>query len=156
MPRLIIMRGVSGSGKTTMALNIMSRALADGATVELLSTDDKFMVDGRYVFDPKKIAEYHGLTQKQAEKAMAAGVECVIIDNTNCQKWEMKPYVELAVKHNYTVEFHSPPPVSFDELMERQAQRRHVNKDLSSEIVKRMLDRFESDVTVASVLASSR
>jgi hypothetical protein len=39
---------------------------------------------------------------------MQAGVEIVTIDNTNLSLWEMKPYVQEGLKHQYTVELLEP------------------------------------------------
>lgn len=146
--KLILMRGVSGSGKSTLAREIASRH--EGAVI--LSTDDFFMVEGQYVFNPQKIAQNHGKNQDRARKAMQEKVPCVIIDNTNTQAWEMKPYVLAAIEFGYQVEIHEPEPVSIDEIMRRQAQREDSNKSLPLEVVKRMLARYERDVTVESIL----
>jgi NEDD4-binding protein 2 len=150
--KLVLMRGVSGSGKSTLAEKICSEQ--DFAVI--VSTDDFFMVEGQYRFDPKRLGEYHAANVKRTEDFMVERCACIIVDNTNTQAWEMKPYVELAVKHGYAVEIHMPEPVSFEELMQRQAKRADSNKALPAEVVKRMLDRFEHDVTVEKILASKR
>jgi NEDD4-binding protein 2 len=150
--KLILMRGVSGSGKSTLA-----RKIADEQAVAvIISTDDYFMVEGQYQFDPKRLGEYHAANVKRAESLMVEKCPCVIVDNTNTQAWEMKPYVELALSHGYAIGIHQPATVSFDELMQRQANRADSNKALPAEVVQRMLDRFEHDVTVETILASKR
>lgn len=151
--KLILMRGVSGSGKSTLARQIAEEH--DVFSV-IYSTDDFFMVEGEYRFDPKRLGEYHAANVDRTEEAMADECACVIVDNTNTQAWEMKPYVELAMKYGYDIEIRQPDPVSFEELMKRQANRADSNKSLSAEIVQRMLDRFEHDVTVEKILTSKR
>ena len=150
--KLILMRGVSGSGKSTLAEKICS----EQEFAVIVSTDHYFMVDGEYRFDPKRLGEYHAANVNRTEQFMVEQCACIIVDNTNTQAWEMKPYVELAMKHGYAVEIRQPDPVSFDELMQRQAQRADSNKALPAEVVQRMLDRFEHDVTVETILASKR
>jgi NEDD4-binding protein 2 len=150
---LYLMRGVSGSGKSTLAREIAEKA---GCHAVIYSTDDFFMVDGEYRFDPKRLGEFHASNVNRAEEAMADQCECVIIDNTNTQAWEMKPYVELAEEYGYDVRIVETDPVSFDELMARQARRADQNKALSAEIVLRMIGRYESNVTVETILASVR
>ena len=150
--KLVLMRGVSGSGKSTLAKQIAEAH--PGAVI--YSTDDFFMVEGVYKFDPKKLGEYHAENHRQADLAMAAGCPCVIIDNTNTAAWEMKPYVESANDYGYAVEIQVPEPVSFEELMARQAKRADQNKALPAEVVQRMLSRYEHDVTVERILASKR
>lgn len=149
---LIIMRGVSGSGKSTLAEKIC----AEQDFAVIVSTDDFFVVEGQYRFDPKRLGEYHAANVNRTETFMNERCPCIIVDNTNTQAWEMKPYVELAVTHGYTVKIVEPEPVSFDELMARQAQRADQNKALPAEVVKRMLDRYEHNVTVETILASKR
>ena len=147
------MRGVSGSGKSTLARKIAEEF--DGFSV-IYSTDDFFMVDGEYLFDPKRLGEFHAANVKRAEEAMADECALVIIDNTNTQAWEMKPYVELAEKHGYNVRIVETDPISFNELMERQTQRADQNKALPAEVVLKMIHRYESNVTVEMILASKR
>lgn len=150
--KLILMRGVSGSGKSTLARQIAEAH--PGAVI--YSTDDFFMVEGEYRFDPKRLGEYHGKNHRRTHEAMANGCPCIIVDNTHTQAWEMRPYVESAQAHGYAVEIHMPEPVLFDELMKRQSQRQDQGKSLPAEVVKRMLDRFEHDVTVEKIVASKR
>lgn len=150
MAKLILMRGVSGSGKSTLA-----RQIADAHEGSVIfSTDDFFMVAGEYRFDPSRLGEYHAANQRRTHEAMSKGCPCVIVDNTNTQSWEMKPYVESAYAHGYSVEIHMPEPVPFEELMRRQSQREDQGKSLPAEIVQRMLERFEYDVTVEKILSS--
>jgi NEDD4-binding protein 2 len=152
MDTLILMRGVSGSGKSTLAEKIC----AEQSFAVIVSTDDYFVVEGEYRFDPKKLGEYHAANVRRTEDAMVERCPCVIVDNTNTQAWEMKPYVELAVKHGYSVKIVEPEPVTFDELMARQAKRADQNKALPAEVVQRMLSRYEHNVTVETILASKR
>ena len=55
MSTVSIMRGPSGSGKSTHAKMIKNSL----DNVEIVSADDFFMVDGKYVYDVKMIGEYH-------------------------------------------------------------------------------------------------
>lgn len=92
---LAIMQGPSGSGKSTVAERIRAMLVALGHDVKVCSTDKQFEVDGVYKFDPTKIGVYHVINQKIARQALEFG-QTVIIDNTNTQAWEAKPYVEMA------------------------------------------------------------
>lgn len=146
--KLILMRGVSGSGKSTLARELAGKH--EGAVI--LSTDDLFMVEGQYAFDPGMLGENHRRNQERARNEMQEKTPCVIIDNTNTQAWEMKPYVLAALELGYEVEIHEPPEVSFGELMSRQFNR--MDKTVSEETVRRMLERYEKDVTVQDILDS--
>ena len=141
---LILMRGVSGSGKSSLA-----RSLGEGGKV--LSTDDEFMVDGEYRFDPEKIGENHGKTLEKATALMNRGVSPLVIDNTNMQAWEMKPYVLEAKDRGYEIEFREPDtPWKFD--AEELARRNSHGVPL--DIIRKMIDDYEEDMTVDKVLES--
>lgn len=149
---LVIMRGVSGSGKSTVASRISKER---GGVV--FSTDDFFEKDGVYEFDPKMLSSNHAKNQNRAEEAMASGASPIIIDNTNTAAWEMKPYVQAAKRHGYEIEIVEPgsegfPEADFEEIMRRQAGRG--SKSIPSEVVKKMMGRFEKGVSVDDILAS--
>jgi len=97
---LIIMQGISGSGKTTTA-----KKLAKEHDALIFSTDDYFIgEDGVYCWDAAKLREYH---QKNYERTVDALNQCknVIVDNTNIQCWEPRPYVQAAVERGIEVRF---------------------------------------------------
>lgn len=96
---LVVMRGLSGSGKSTLA-NHIHQVIGEGC--EYLSTDHRFMVGGRYVFDGSKLAEYHIATFNDALAAFKRGVP-VVLDNTNTQRWMYEQYVKTAYNHGYQV-----------------------------------------------------
>lgn len=98
---LIIMRGLPGSGKSSLAEQLGKNGL-------VLSTDDLFMEDGNYNFDPTKLKDYHLKTISNAEQALASGISPIVIDNTNTRLYEMKPYVNLAQQYGYNVQFEKP------------------------------------------------
>jgi len=137
--RLILMRGVSGSGKSTLAREIASQ-YRDSA---VYSTDDFFMVEGKYKFDPRMLSRNHFKNFKRVQKAMEDFVHCIIVDNTNLQKWEMLAYVEEAITRGYQIEIKEPEPVSIEELVKRQELRKDENKNLSREVIERQLERYQ-------------
>ena len=91
------MRGLPGSGKSTKAKKIA------GNIGVIYSTDDFFMVNNEYVYDPKMIGEYHDRNLKRTMQAMKEGKYLIIIDNTNIRLWEMKKYVLAAQQYGYKV-----------------------------------------------------
>jgi adenylate kinase family enzyme len=58
------MRGVPGSGKSTKAKQLA------GIKGLIYSTDDFFMKNGDYVYDPSKIGEYHDRNLERTVKSM--------------------------------------------------------------------------------------
>jgi predicted kinase len=96
---LYLLRGVPGSGKSTVAQNI-------GGTH--FETDKYFMVDGEYKFDPTKLKQYHQMCQDEVNLAMIQNHtahlnDVIVVSNTFTQEWEMKPYFDLAKTYGYQV-----------------------------------------------------
>lgn len=95
-----VMRGLPGSGKSTMAKNILANSL-DG---RIFSTDDYFMLpNGQYQFDPIKLAAAHAWNLDRTIKAFTKNVDTVILDNTNILKEHYMTYVKEAVVRGYRV-----------------------------------------------------
>jgi predicted kinase len=94
--QITLMRGLPGSGKSFLANKL-------DATV--LSTDDFFTTEGGYDFDSAQIGQAHSWNQRRVETAMMKKTEHIVVDNTNIMFWEMKPYVLLADKYGYEIEF---------------------------------------------------
>jgi len=107
MPQLlVIMQGVPGSGKSTLARDQLAPLLRVlGHQVVICSTDDLFIVDGAYRFDRFKLHDNHRLNQERARLALEAG-QFVIVDNTNVECWQVRPYVAVAVQGSLPVSFH--------------------------------------------------
>lgn len=134
---LIMMQGASGSGKSTMAKQLQSIYNA-----VIYSTDELFIVDGEYKFKPELLGLNHKKNLDRTIKALEAGVT-VIVDNTNTQRWECKPYVEAAIKLGHEIQF---------VRCSGQYQNVHGVPDFK---VEQMRNRLE-DLTIENVLASER
>lgn len=150
-PIVYIMRGIPGSGKSTLSKRIATstRGASEGL---VCSTDDFFLdVDGKYVFNPAKLGEAHPWNLQRAEEAMKNAVSPVLIDNTNTQQWEAKPYYELAAKYGYRLLVAEPQTEWRRDVAQLTQKNSH---GVPEEAIKRMLGRWEDDFTVKSVLAS--
>ncbi|XP_017263722.1 NEDD4-binding protein 2 isoform X2 [Kryptolebias marmoratus] len=144
---LVLLRGAPGSGKSTLA-----RALLDhnpGGVI--LSTDAYFVHGGRYCFDPAVLGEAHEWNHKRAKAAFESGANPIIIDNTNMQGWEMKPYVAQALRHGYKVLFREPD--TWWKNKPRELERRSMH-NVSVEKIRHMLNGYERFVTVQSIMGS--
>ena len=90
---LILVRGISGSGKSTFAKLICNQHV---------EADMFFELNGKYKFDPSKLKQAHEWCKNKAEGWMKDGYN-VVVSNTFSQEWEMQPYFELAKKYGYMV-----------------------------------------------------
>ncbi|NWR47379.1 N4BP2 protein, partial [Regulus satrapa] len=145
---LVLLRGVPGSGKSYLARNL----LEDNPGGIILSTDDYFYKHGQYHYDPDCLGEAHEWNRKRAKEAFEMRVSPIIIDNTNIQAWEMKPYVALAQQFKYRVMFREPD--TWWKFKPKELERRNIH-GVSKEKIKRMLERYERCLTVRSILDSS-
>ena len=142
---IIIMRGLPGSGKSTRAAQLA------GTTGLVFSTDEFFMVDGRYRFDPFRLKAAHRWNQQRVENAAAEGVPLIVVDNTNVTQWEMAPYIRMAQVHGYGVRFKYPQtPWQFDP---RECARRNTH-GVPYENVLKMMERWEPQPFIALPVAA--
>ena len=90
---LILVRGVSGSGKSTFAKQISESYLEA----------DQYFIDenGNYNFDANKLPLAHKWCQLRTEHMMEDNQPRIIVSNTFTREWEMQPYFDLAKKYGY-------------------------------------------------------
>lgn len=98
---VIILRAVSGSGKSTFAeyLNSLSNSKA------IICTADDFFIgsDGVYRFDLSKLGQAHLECKKKFEDALQKDFELVICANTNTKGQDVNFYIDKAKEYGYTV-----------------------------------------------------
>ncbi|XP_023822622.1 NEDD4-binding protein 2-like 2 [Salvelinus sp. IW2-2015] len=144
---LILMRGAPGSGKSTLARELLST----GSSGQVLSTDDYFSQEEGYTYDPSLLGAAHHWNQNRAQEAMYKCCSPVIIDNTNMQAWEMKPYVKLALERGYSINFHEPHTSWKFDPVELEKRNKH---SVSREKIGQMLERFELPMSLDIVMNS--
>lgn len=93
--RLLIVRGLPGSGKSTYA-----RSRRGYVHVE---SDIFFMVDGEYRFDFSRLGEAHEWCFREVERHILDG-RSVVVSNTFTTIKELLPYVQLAEDSHITPE----------------------------------------------------
>lgn len=93
MKTLILIRGLPGSGKTTLAKNISG---CDSATTFHFEADQYFYEDGVYQFNPSKLKEAHELCQYNTSLMLRSYNDVtVIVANTFTTLKEMDYYFNL-------------------------------------------------------------
>ena len=95
MKTLILLRGLPGAGKSTLAKAI------GGVHFEA----DMYFVDenGNYKFDGSKINDAHYWCQNKVRLSMESGAEKIVVSNTFTQSWEMEYYKMIAEVNGYIV-----------------------------------------------------
>lgn len=142
---IYILRGLPGSGKSTMAERLKYWLELDNSMYGLIcSADDYFQRFGRaYQFDQASLPQAHAWCQGKALAGIEMGVD-LIIDNTNTRLWEMQPYLDMADRYGldlYVLEPNTPWARNVDELFKRNTH------GVPREAIERMLDRWESYVS---------
>jgi len=100
---MVLMRGLPGSGKSTVARDLAAAAEENGLRAIICSADDYFMEDGHYVYKPGEQGRAHVFCQASVDRSLANGYDLVIVDNTNIKKEHMRYYAELAKLYKYSV-----------------------------------------------------
>lgn len=106
--RVVIMRGVSGSGKTYFARQHLPHH-------QIVSANDYFTVSGEYRYDRRFIAEAHEYCFSMFLRLVEDG-ERVVVDNTNIEVKELEKYVVTGRDYGLStciVNLLCPPAVAF-------------------------------------------
>lgn len=115
---LVLIRGLPGSGKSTMAKDLVTQGYLH------FEADMFFEVDGHYQYDASRIREAHSWCQQMTRQALAKGLK-VVVSNTFTQLREMEPYrsmtqnVLVVEANGKWKNVHGVPA----EMLEKMAQR---------------------------------
>jgi predicted kinase len=99
MSSLIIIRGLPGSGKTTLA-----KLLSENGLYPVISIDDYFTdSEGHYKFRHDENFKAYEYALTRTEAAMKQGIGKIFLHNVFSMEWEMEPYFKLASEFGYKV-----------------------------------------------------
>lgn len=99
MRKVIIMRGISGAGKSTWRKTYVPEAFVVSADLWFY---DK---DGNYNFEAKDLGKAHSFSKEEFKKALVRGEPLVVVDNTNTKLRDFRFYVDVARNHGYKVQY---------------------------------------------------
>ncbi len=90
---LYLIRGWPGSGKTTLAKELLAEGKAD------VHYEADMYFEGStlgYVFDPKLLPQAHAWCLRKTKEALDLGKN-VVVSNTFIKVWELKKYIDLGL-----------------------------------------------------------
>jgi len=142
--KLIVLRGVSGAGKSTRAKELVREFLDTNPNdMALICSADDFFVNhesGEYEFVASALRQAHAWCQTRAELAMELGLGLVVVDNTSTQKWEYQPYLDLSQRFDYEVEIVVVGQLDDDSLKEYANRNKH---GVPLEVIRKQAKRFD-------------
>jgi predicted kinase len=124
MRKLVLIRGLPGSGKSTIAESLKNYIH--------METDQFWGQD--YAFDVSKLGEAHAWCQEQTRTWLKDGFD-VVVSNTFTTKKELRPYFDIAKEFGITPNVY---------LAEGKFGSIH---NVPEETLKRMATRFEYDIS---------
>ena len=133
MKTLYIVRGLPGSGKSSLAKKV----------TELVYSADDFFTNkkGEYNFNAKLLGKAHEWCWGKVRDAMFIGAEAVAVANTFTQAWEAEKYYQIAEEYGYSVF-----------VIECQNDFGNVH-DVPQESIDAMKKRWEKDLTPVANLS---
>lgn len=104
---IVVLRGVSGAGKTTWVENFKKVIGPNGRPVLVFSADNFFVTpEGKYVFDVQKLPQAHAKCLRDftgyVQRVVLKDAN-IIVDNTNTTIAEIAPYMALGQAYGHDV-----------------------------------------------------
>lgn len=126
---LVIIRGVAGTGKSTLAKKV---AESNPEWVHLEADMNFTSSYGKYIFDYEYLGFAHNWCATRTEELLQEG-KSVIVSNTFTQDWELAIYMYLADKHGYEI------------VMQTMSNEYGSIHDIDEEIITEQRERYVSD-----------
>lgn len=140
---MVLMVGLPGSGKSTMAKGIADTLQKTYGDVCILSTDNIWEDDTKnhYFFDMEFLGAAHKINIAKCKLACQKEL-CVIIDNTNLSNKERKPYIDIAKENNYSVFIVESSTLWRDDASECYKRNKH---GVPFDVIVRMREKLLND-----------
>lgn len=100
--KLIIIRGIPGSGKSTYAKKLLEDLEKEGISAKHYEADMFFMKNGEYVWNPMLAHKSHEWCFNKVFKSLEVN-DVVIVSNTFTTQSEMDNYLTEAKNNDYDV-----------------------------------------------------
>lgn len=130
MNSLILLRGLPGSGKTTLA-----KELSENGKYPVFSVDDYFINEksGEYNFEFEKNHLAYKHCEENTRKEMQNRTSKIFLDNTFTLEWELETYFKMASEFSYRI---------FVVTVENRHKGKNIH-GISDEQIKRMAEKYK-------------
>jgi predicted kinase len=137
MTKLLIMRGLPGSGKTTLARTLQPR-------VARVSRDDlRLMLHGRPLFTDAAESQVSLVQRSSVEALLTRGAD-VVVDDTNLRPSTVRSWARLAARFDAAFEVLDLTEVPLEECVRRDAAR-PPGERVGERVIRGMHDRYLAD-----------
>lgn len=126
---MILVRGLPGSGKSTIASRLTFTPL-----ISHIETDMFWVIDGEYKWDAARLTEAHAWCLAETRKLLEKGM-IPVVSNTFTTIKELKPYFDLAKEFSVT-----------PNVILAQGGFKNIH-NVPEATLKRMRDRFQYDIS---------
>ncbi|DBA03799.1 TPA: hypothetical protein N0F65_005689 [Lagenidium giganteum] len=96
---VVILRGIPGSGKSSLGRQLKAMCDAEGLLCVICSADQYFETARGYEFNPSRLADAHRHCERTFRAALYDHqVDVVVIDNTHTRQWEFQTVEAIALE----------------------------------------------------------
>ena len=135
--KLIIIRGIPGSGKTTLAHKLQESLLTAHYEADMyFEVLDRLTGSWEYHFDPTRLKEAHKWCLFRTEVSLKYN-KGVIVSNTFTRIAEIQPYLKLADKYQAEIEIYE---MSNEPVLEKTRKSIH---NIPDSVIDKMVNRWE-------------
>ena len=137
MKILYVMRGISGSGKTTYVEKVLVKKHPRLAHI----SQDHFWIDayGDYKIDTARMGEAVNWAFHKFLNALESDIPAIVVDNVNACFWHYSLYVRLAKQNGFEVQVIQMPTISKEVALKRNVH------DVPEYVINRQIANFKKE-----------
>lgn len=137
MKKLVVLRGIPGSGKSQKA-----REIATEYKGTIVSVDNYFERNGEYKFLDTEISRAYGYVEGQVDILMQQQTQLIIADGIHQSEKHLRGYQALADKYGYELEIQYPDG---EHIFDVEHCFRHSIHRVPRRTLQKIKDRFERE-----------